>query len=233
MRKIQREPLDWDDIDTVFLDMDGTLLDLRFDNHFWLEHMPVRYAEIHGIDERHARQELYRRFDAIRGTLDWYCLDYWSRELGLDLVALKREVADLIVMREHVPEFLQQLAVMGKRRVLLTNAHRGSVALKMEMTELSGHLDRVISAHDLRCAKEEPGFWSHLQAVEAFDPARSLLIDDNLDVLSAAAGFGLGQVLAVRRPDSAQQDKETGEFNAVDDFRWLVPGTAVSRASTS
>ena len=37
------------DIDTVLLDMDGTLLDLHYDNHFWLEHLPQRYAELHGI----------------------------------------------------------------------------------------------------------------------------------------------------------------------------------------
>ncbi|HBT55971.1 MAG TPA: haloacid dehalogenase, partial [Pseudomonas sp.] len=33
--------LNWNAIDTVLLDMDGTLLDLHFDNHFWLEHMPA------------------------------------------------------------------------------------------------------------------------------------------------------------------------------------------------
>ena len=41
--------LNWSDIHTVLLDMDGTLLDLHFDNHFWLEHFPARYSEQHGI----------------------------------------------------------------------------------------------------------------------------------------------------------------------------------------
>ena len=44
--------IDWSQIDTVLLDMDGTLLDLRFDNHFWLELVPRRFAEMHGISVR-------------------------------------------------------------------------------------------------------------------------------------------------------------------------------------
>ena len=42
-------PLPWPEIHTVLLDMDGTLLDLRFDNHFWRELVPERYAERHGL----------------------------------------------------------------------------------------------------------------------------------------------------------------------------------------
>ena len=29
------EGIDWTQLDTILLDMDGTLLDLEFDNHFW------------------------------------------------------------------------------------------------------------------------------------------------------------------------------------------------------
>ena len=70
---------DWEDIDTVLLDMDGTLLDLHFDNHFWLEYVPQRYAEQHGISLDAAKQELMQRYRQVEGTLDWYCVDYWSR----------------------------------------------------------------------------------------------------------------------------------------------------------
>jgi putative hydrolase of the HAD superfamily len=41
--------IDWSRIDTVLLDMDGTLLDLRFDNWFWQELIPSRYAAAHGL----------------------------------------------------------------------------------------------------------------------------------------------------------------------------------------
>ncbi|NLD01354.1 MAG: haloacid dehalogenase, partial [Gammaproteobacteria bacterium] len=39
------QQLPWAHIDTVLLDMDGTLLDLHFDNFFWLKYLPQCYAE--------------------------------------------------------------------------------------------------------------------------------------------------------------------------------------------
>jgi hypothetical protein len=62
--------------------MDGTLLDLRFDNFFWQELIPSRYAALHGLPHEEAVAVLTPRFEAARGTLEWYCLDHWSRELG-------------------------------------------------------------------------------------------------------------------------------------------------------
>ena len=41
--------INWHDIDTVLLDLDGTLLDLHFDNYFWCQHLPLCYARRHGI----------------------------------------------------------------------------------------------------------------------------------------------------------------------------------------
>ena len=37
--------LNWDNIDTVLLDLDGTLLDLNFDLEFWLEYIPKVYSK--------------------------------------------------------------------------------------------------------------------------------------------------------------------------------------------
>lgn len=216
--------IDWSSIRQVFLDMDGTLLDLHFDNHFWLEHLPLRFAEQRGVDPALAKTELYGRFAAVRGQLQWYCLDYWSRELGVDIVALKREVAHLIDVRAHVREFLDALRESRLRVVLLTNAHDASLRLKLEYTGIEGHFDRLISSHGLGEAKESAAFWPRLQVMEPFDPARTLLIDDNLDVLRAARRYGLAHLLAVRHPDSRRGPKDTEEFEAVDDFREIMPG---------
>ena len=50
--------IDWNQIDTVLLDMDGIDLDLRFDNHFWLEYVPQRYAETQGLELAVAKADL-------------------------------------------------------------------------------------------------------------------------------------------------------------------------------
>ncbi|MGB5831419.1 MAG: GMP/IMP nucleotidase [Thiohalocapsa sp.] len=214
---------DWRVIDGVFLDMDGTLLDLYFDNHFWLEHVPKRYAEKTGVSLEQAKDSLLPRYRRIQGTLDWYCVDHWSQELGLDIALLKSEVDHLIKVHPFVIDFLDALALRGKRRVLVTNAHQKSIALKMQRTRLGGQLERIICAHDLKLAKESPGFWHRVQRVEPFDPERTLFIDDNLAVLRAARDYGFRWLLAITVPDSRKPANGIQEFDAIESFEALLP----------
>lgn len=216
--------LDWNQIDTVLLDMDGTLLDLHFDNHFWLEHVPQRYAQARGMDFAVARDELLARYKSREGTLEWYCVDHWSQELELDIVLLKEEVEHLIAVHPHVIDFLDQLMCAGKRRVLVTNAHQKTLAFKMERTRLAGFFDRVISSHDIGLPKESPGFWDKLQAVESFDKERTLFVDDSPSVLGSAKGYGIRWLLAVLRPDSKAPPKFPGDYPAIHDFSEIMAG---------
>lgn len=214
--------LNWPEIDTVLLDMDGTLLDLYFDNHFWLEYLPKRFAETHGHAESEARRQLAQRFGELRGQLDWYCLDYWSAQLQLDMIALKREIRHLIAVRPYVADFLAGLR-RGNRQVwMVTNAHRHSLDLKMEQTGIDHYFDRLISSHDLRAPKEDPAFWHALQQSHPFDPARSLLIDDTHSVLQAARRFGIAHLLTMLQPDSRQPGREAAEFPGIIHFDELL-----------
>jgi HAD superfamily hydrolase (TIGR01509 family) len=216
--------LPWHQIDTVLLDMDGTLLDLHFDNHFWLKHLPQRYAEHHGISLALAEAELLPLFRQHAGTLNWYCTDFWSRELKLSIRDLKREVADLIALRPDAELFLRALREAGKRVVLITNAHRDSLSLKMERVELAPWFERLISSHDYGFPKENQQFWFALRQDVGFDPARSLFIDDSLPILRSAGQFGVAHLLAVRQPDSQAGPKDTEEFDAVEDYQELLQG---------
>jgi putative hydrolase of the HAD superfamily len=196
--------LPWRDIDTVLLDMDGTLLDLHYDNHFWMEHLPL--------------------FERKAGQLQWYCLDFWSAELKLPVRELKLETAHLIALRPDADTFLAAIKKAGKRVVMITNAHRDSLSLKLERIELAPYFERLISSHDYGFPKEHPQFWEALQADIDFDPARSLFIDDTLPILRSARGFGVAHLLAVSQPDSRKGPKDTAEFAAVGDYRELIAG---------
>ncbi|MDK2776584.1 MAG: GMP/IMP nucleotidase [Pseudomonadota bacterium] len=212
---------DWQQIDTVLLDMDGTLLDLHFDNYFWLQHIPARYAEHHGMSEEEALAELNKSFVGLRGTLNWYCLDYWTELTGLPVAELKRDVQHKIGFRPHVQDFLARLRALGKRTVIVTNAHRDSVNLKMEHTGLDTMVDRIISSHDYQEPKESQAFWDHLQRDEAFDPARTLLIDDSESVLESAARWGIRNLLAIFHPDSRREPVTSDRFPGIHHFNEL------------
>lgn len=216
--------LAWSDIDTVLLDMDGTLLDLHYDNQFWLEHLPQRYAQLHGVSRAMAELELQPLFERNAGTLNWYCLDFWTRELKLPVRELKQELAELIALRPDAPPFLAALRQAGKRVVMITNAHRDSLSLKLERVELAPYFERLISSHDYGFPKESAQFWDALQADIDFDPARSLFIDDTLPILRSARRYGVAHLLAVRQPDSKRGPRDTEEFEAVEDYRELLAG---------
>ncbi len=216
MHLVDGAHFEWSAVDTVLLDMDGTLLDLRFDNLFWREIVPARYGELHGLDTAEAKRRLEPRFAAREGTLEWYCLDHWSRELGIDIAQLKGEVEDHIDFLPDVPEFLGAVRAAGKRLVLVTNAHRASLAVKLRRTRLDDYLDAIHSSHDLGLPKEAPEFWERLRALEPFDPARTMLVDDSLAVLRSAHAYGIGRVVAIRRPDTTRPAREVDDFHAVD-----------------
>ncbi|MCI0992805.1 GMP/IMP nucleotidase [Pseudomonas sp. ICMP22404] len=216
--------LPWHEIDTVLLDMDGTLLDLHYDNHFWMEHLPQRYAELHGVSRAMAEMELQPLFERNAGQLQWYCLDFWSTELKLPVRELKLETAHLIALRPDADTFLAAIQRAGKRVVMITNAHRDSLSLKLERIELAPYFERLISSHDYGFPKENPQFWDALKADLDFDPARSLFIDDTLPVLRSARDFGVAHLLAVSEPDSRKGPKDTGEFEALRDYRDLTAG---------
>lgn len=220
---------DWNALDTVLLDMDGTLLDLHFDNHFWREHVPLRYAEKHGLDLSRAKELLFPKFQQAEGTIDWYCVDYWSQQLGLDIAMLKAEVDHLIAVHPHVIEFLERLETLGKQRVLVTNAHHKSLMLKLQRTPLESHLDDIVCAHDFGIPKEDPRFWDKLRQRLPFNPAHSLLVDDSLPVLRSARNWGIRHLLAIRRPDSQAPQRAIEEFPAIDDFSAIMPRRAGTR----
>jgi 5'-nucleotidase len=216
--------IDWKKIDTVLLDMDGTLLDLNFDNHFWKEFVPLKFAQQKGISIVSAKQQLEPQFKSMEGKLEWYCLDYWSHVLQLDIAGLKAEISELIAVLPHVTEFLEKLQQSSQKVLLVTNAHRDSLGLKMEKTCLQPFFDGIISSHELGFPKEHAEFWGLLQQQQPFEKQTTLLIDDSLAVLNSARQFGIAHLISVSKPDSKQIKKDVTGYPAIEDFRELMTG---------
>ena len=215
--------LDWNLIDTVLLDMDGTLLDRHFDDHFWLEHVPKRYAQKHSISLDCAKERLYLLFRSQENTLNWTDLDYWSAQLGLDIPVLKEEVDHLIAVHPFVIEFLLFLRQHGKGIHLVTNAHGKTLELKMRRTRIGPYFDGIISAHDLGLPKEEPAFWGKLQEKLPFAPERTMLGEDSETNLETARLFGIRYLIHVGRFSSQTTPAISRDFKSISYFSELLP----------
>jgi len=215
--------IDWNDIDTVLLDMDGTLLDRHFDDHFWLEHVPKRYAAKHHLPVEAAKEKLYAMFRSQENTLNWTDLDYWSEQLGLDIPLLKQEVDHLIAVHPDVIEFLDFLRRENKGIHLVTNAHGKTLSLKMKKTRLGSYFDTIVSAHDLGLPKEDVAFWDRLQEKISFDPSRTMLGEDSETNLGTAASYGIRYLIFVSSSSSKLPSVPSERFRSVNTFKELLP----------
>lgn len=215
--------LNWADVDTVMFDMDGTLLDLHFDNYFWETLVPATYGKRIGLDAETAWAQLQQEYRALHGKLDWYCIDFWSDKLQLDIQAMKNDARDKIALRPNVVRLLSRLQAHSKTVWLVTNAHPGSLELKMQHTGLRNQFQRTISSHDLGLAKENAGFWTALRQREDYDPERTVLFDDNFNVLARARAEGIRHLFGITLPDSQRPPVQHEEFICLHDFDQIMP----------
>ena len=219
--------IDWTAVDTVLLDMDGTLLDRHFDDHFWLEHVPRRWAEHKGVSLEYARKHLYALFRSQENTLNWTDLDYWSDRLHLDIPLLKREVEHLIAVHPYVVEFLLFLRHHHKAVWLVTNAHSKTLDLKMKKTRIGHYFTGIISAHQVGLPKEENRFWGELQRHITYNPQRTLLGEDSETNLGTAARFGIKYLVYISRFSSATPPLPSATYLSINYFSQLIPAASL------
>jgi len=203
--------------------MDGTLLDKYFDDYFWEHLVPEQYAERHGITFGRAKEELLSKYKQHEGTLNWTDIDFWSRELSLDIPALKEQIRHLIEVHPHVEDFLRALKRHKKKVYMVTNAHYKVLEMKLRKTEIGRFFDRCITSNEIGYPKERIEFWLNMEKIITFDKERTLFIDDTAEILSTARTYGIAHLLLKARANSKKEETPAGEFPELRDFAELLP----------
>jgi putative hydrolase of the HAD superfamily len=212
---------DWAGIEMVFLDLDGTLLDKYFDDYFWEEAVPTRYAEKHGVSFSQARAKLLATYKKVENTLAWTDLNHWAREIDLDIIGLKRETSHLVALRPQTLTFLDHLKSTGLPVILTTNAHPESLAIKMERFDLRGYFSTMVCSQEVGAAKEQQVFWQELQTHVPYRPANTLLIDDTEKVLRSAEDYGIAHLIHIAKPSSKSRPQYSLRYPSIVDFNDL------------
>jgi len=210
------------DIKYILLDMDGTLLDLYFDDYFWGHLVPEKYAEKHDMSFGSAKDYLYKTYKSHEKTLNWCDIDFWSSELKLDIPALKEQIRHLIEVHPHVIDFLKLMKKQKKKVYMLTNAHYKTVKIKFRKTQIGEYFDDVLCSFNVGHPKEEIEFWHKAQKRLKFDKEHSLFIDDTEDVMKTAREYGIKYLLFKAHASSKLEPNKSQEFLTIHDFRELM-----------
>lgn len=224
--------VNWQEIDTLLLDIDGTLLDRNFDNVVWEELLPARYGAASGREIDEARESLDSHMRDVAHTLDYYRTDYWTEYTGVDVLKLHQKVTHLLRFRPGTRGFLDWVRRCNISSMLITNADRDCFSLKDTYCRLSDEVETIVSCHDYGVPKETQAFWLSLNSEHPFDRDRTLFIDDDEAVLSAAERYGIGHLLTIRQPDSKRPPREGLRFKSVDNLMELVPVEVGARKFT-
>ena len=216
--------IDWSRIDDVLLDMDGTLLDRHFDNFFFEEELPRRYALLHQLSFEESRERLMAMYRSVEGELAWTDLNYWTEQVGIDVVAMHRELDHMIGFLPGAEDFLHHLRQLGKRVTIITNAHSTGVSVKVAKTGLDRYVGRIVDAFEVGYLKMRPEYWPTCQRLLNFDPARSLFMDDDEGCLTAAKAFGVAQLVHSAKSSSQLPPAPLPHFFSIAGFSPLLNG---------
>jgi putative hydrolase of the HAD superfamily len=206
----------WDVIETFFLDMDGTLLDLAYDNYFWHEHIPNLYSKKEKTAFAEAKIILEGMYMEKKGTIEWYSINYWSDILNINLKSEILNTKDKISVLPNTIEFLKTIKKNQINTVLITNCPREMLNIKITQTKLWGYFNKIISSHDYGYAKETENFWTILNKNIIYNREKTFFIDDNENVLKFAEKNGIKNLISINYPDSKKEKQTVENYTSIN-----------------
>ena len=208
----------WDSIETVLLDMDGTLLDRHFEDFFWDELVPRRYATKHRLPLAAAKEKLKTIYQSKLNTVYWGDIAYWEKRLDLRLWGLRYQTQHLVRMHPHTMRFLKFLKQRKKKVYLVTAALRADVDFKLSTNAIGCYFDGIFSEFEIGASKKSVVFWEKLQRLIGFKKNSTMVADDEASVLKAAKKYGIKWIVLKKTFSSKKEPRASDEFISVRHF---------------
>ena len=178
--------------------MDGVVLDNTYDNDFWQNQIPEAIADNKGIAFDDAKRLAIQIFNYKKNTKDWYDVDYWSNMLDIDIEAQKRSKKSYskISLYDGVIDTLNALKSKTKM-ILITNAHRKTLNIKLEKYNLAPYFDDMVCAHELHFVKEDIQLWCMLRSKYKLNYKKTLLVEDTMNNINVGLSAGISGAIYV------------------------------------
>jgi len=132
----------------ISFDLDGTLVDKNFDDALWFQEIPKLYSEKHGVSFQEAWNHCTSCYDGLGDQdLRWYDIDYWLEkfEIGADSSRLIDDLSHTIKLFDDSVPVLEFLKNKGFKLVVISNANRKFLDVKMRAEGMNYFFSRVFS----------------------------------------------------------------------------------------
>lgn len=207
---------------TIIFDMDGTLLDLAYDDFIWNHQLPIRHAAMHGCTLEQSTESLFQFYQEHNHTLNWYSTRFWSSKVGVDTLALQHEFKHKVALRSGCIALLDYLKANGYACWIATNADCEGLKFKLEHTQIADYFDVIISSESIGYAKESIEFWQKLHALHPFQEKSAYFIDDTEKVLKGAEKFGIENLITIAQPSSKGNIRTESSYPILQDLTDLI-----------
>ena len=219
----KRNLIEWNAIDTVLLDMDGTLLDDHYEDFFWDVEVPKRYAAKYIITTKEANKRLQKLYYKHEKSMAWSDIDFWEKELDMKLWSIRHQLRHLVRLHPHTIRFLRFLKKHKKRIYLVTASHPKDIDFKFGYSKIGGYFDGICTSFDFGISKHDKLFWKNLQKKLKYDNNRTLFADDKEKIVRVAKSSGIKWVIVKSKSSSKKPANMPKNLLYVHHFDDIIP----------